>query len=87
MSALGPDWVVNAGGRGLYRALYTAGRYDALAAALSTVDARRLGDVLEAHAFVDDALALALAGRLAPATALRVRGWARMFWGFSRGLR
>ena len=36
--------------------------------------ALRLGDVLDANAFADDALALALAGCLALATTLRVRG-------------
>jgi len=63
---------VNAGGRGLYRALYSVGRYEALTASLRVVTAERLSDVLEANAFVDDAMALSLAGRLAPATALRV---------------
>ncbi len=70
---MSPDWVVNAGGRGLFRALYASGRYELLEAALASVASDPLSDVLAAHAFVDDALALSLAGRLAPATALRAR--------------
>jgi len=73
VGAVSPDWVVNAGGRGLFRALYAGGRYELLEAALASVASDPLSDVLAAHAFVDDALTLSLAGRLAPATALRAR--------------